>query len=81
MTIIRVGQLVKIKEFAKFDAMSYSPDRKKMIGLTGRFISTPRLHPLTRNAYHGDFEFDPDPLDENKFRPVFSAVIVEPLED
>ena len=81
MTIIRVGQLVKIKDFSKFDAMSYSPDRKKMIGLTGRFTSNPRIHPLTKNAYHGDFEFDPDPLDDNKFRVAFSAVIVEPLED
>lgn len=90
MTKIRVGQLVRIKGFSKFDAIYFSKDKNDLIGQTGRFIEwrderikaeAPHISFVDKKAYAGDFEYDPDPMGENKFHPTFVAVYVEPLED
>lgn len=89
--MIKVGQLVRIKGFSKNDWNLYSPYKNHLIGQTGRFISwrdTQRMlftkSPYSEDggkSYIGDFEYDPDPLNENELLPAFSGVIVELVEE
>jgi len=76
MEKIKTGQLVRIKGFGKGDAIYGKPLEKLLIGLTGRFIR-PIMSLDGYKTYAGDFEYDPDIHDANKFMPCFAYVIVE----
>ena len=89
MEKIKTGQLVRIKGFGKMDAGYRHPLGKLLIGKTGRFIPW-RDSRMTKDVpwslddgktYAGDFEYDPDVLDENKYFPAFASVIVEPVDE